>query len=114
MNLTSAKIVKVERNGKKQACMFFPLPRRLLSYGKIVKVERNGKKTGVHVFSIAETPPVLWKDSESRAQWEKTGVHIFPHCRGAENRGGIEIGWSSEGHFVLWKLICYFASNIKR
>ena len=72
------------------------------------------EKTGVHVFSIAETPPVLWKDSESRAQWEKTGVHIFPHCRGAENRGGIEIGWSSEGHFVLWKLICYFASNIKR
>ena len=77
------------------------------------------EKTGVHVFSIAETPPVLWKDSESRAQWEKTGVHVFSHCRGAENRGaenrgGIEIGWSSEGHFVLWKLICYFASNIKR
>ena len=79
------------------------------------------------------------KDSESRAQWEKTGVHVFFHCRDAENRdaenrdaenrdaenrgaenrdaenrGGIEIGWSSEGHFVLWKLICYFASNIKR
>ena len=76
-----------DSESRKQACMFFPLPRRLLSYGKIVKVERNGKKTG---------------------------VHIFPHCRGAENRGGIEIGWSSEGHFVLWKLICYFASNIKR
>ena len=85
--LSYEKIVKVGRNGKKQACMFFPLPRRLLSYGKIVKVERNG---------------------------EKTGVHIFPHCRDAENRGGIEIGWSSEGYFVLWKLICYFASNIKR
>ena len=25
MNLTSAKIVKVERNGKKQACMFFSI-----------------------------------------------------------------------------------------
>ena len=52
MNLTSAKIVKVERNGKKQACMFSPLPRRLLSYAKIVKVGRNGKKQACMFFPL--------------------------------------------------------------
>ena len=74
MNLTSAKIVKVERNGKKQACMFFPLPRRLLSYGKIVKVERNGKKTGVHVFSIAETQRT---EEESKSDGRAKGILCF-------------------------------------
>ena len=60
--------------GKKQACMFFPLPRRLLSYGKIVKVERNGKKTGVHVFSIAEAQRT---EAESKSDGRAKGILCF-------------------------------------
>ena len=102
MNLTSAKIVKVERNGKKQVCMFFsiaetppvlwkdsesraqweknrracffPLPRRLLSYGKIVKVERNGKKQACMFFSIAETQRT---EAESKSDGRAKGILCF-------------------------------------
>ena len=74
MNLTSAKIVKVERNGKKQACMFFPLPRRLLSYGKIVKVERNGKKQACMFFHIAEAQRT---EAESKSDGRAKGILCF-------------------------------------
>ena len=72
--LSYGKIVKVGRNGKKQTCMFFPLPRRLLSYGKIVKVGRNGKKTGVHVFSIAEAQRT---EAESKSDGRAKGILCF-------------------------------------
>ncbi len=72
--LSYGKIVKVGRNGKKQACMFFPLPRRLLSYGKIVKVERNGKKQACMFFPIAEAHRT---EAESKSDGRAKGILCF-------------------------------------
>ena len=50
-----------------------------LTSAKIVKVERNGKKTGVHVFSIAEAQRTEAQrtEAESKSDGRAKGILCF-------------------------------------